>query len=197
MTRFAAMYEGKPAWDIGRPQGAFIGLELAGPLLDVGCGTGENALHFAARGLEVVGIDLVPFAIDRARAKARERGLAATFQIGDALELDRLGRRFATAIDSGVFHVFDDAERGRYVDSLGRALDPGGRYVMLVFNDREPMGWGGPRRVRRDEIEATFTIERGWAIRSIAEARLETTIHPNGGLGWLATVDRLRSESEP
>src|SRR6266567_364886 len=165
MNRFDAMYEGTPPWDIGRPQGAFVRLEAEGqirsPVLDVGCGTGENALYLAARGHEVVGVDLVERAIAKASAKAEERGLAVRFEIADALALEGLGRSFATAIDSGVFHVFDDVERARYVASLARAVAPGGRYFMLVFSHLEPTDWGGPRRIRREEIEAAFAT--GWA----------------------------------
>ncbi len=193
MNRFDAMYEGTPPWDIGRPQGAFVRLEAEGqirsPVLDVGCGTGENALYLAARGHEVVGVDLVERAIAKARAKAEERGLAVRFEIADALALEGLGRSFATAIDSGVFHVFDDVERARYVASLARAVAPGGRYFMLVFSHLEPTDWGGPHRIRREEIEAAFAT--GCAVRAIEPARLETHVHRHGGLAWLATLERL------
>ena len=102
-------------WDIGRPQPAFARLadegRLAGRLLDVGCGTGENALLAADHGADVTGIDIAPTAIARARAKASARGLAARFEVADALDLGRLGLTFDTVIDSGVFHVFGDDDR--------------------------------------------------------------------------------------
>jgi SAM-dependent methyltransferase len=137
--RFQQAYSGTPPWDIGRPQGAIVRLaEL-----------GEHALFFAARGLDVWGVDLVGAAIAKAQEKARVRGEThAVFQVGDALNLDPLGRTFRTAIDSGVFHVFSDEDRARYVASLARALEPGGTYVALVFSDCEPTEWGGPRRRR-------------------------------------------------
>ena len=90
-------------------------------MLDAGCGTGENALFFAARGFEVVGVDAVEAAVEAARAKAEARGLAAEFLVHDALTLEGLGRRFATVVDSGLFHTFDDGERRRYVASLAAA----------------------------------------------------------------------------
>jgi SAM-dependent methyltransferase len=187
------MYDGTPPWDIGRPQPAFVELEaerrIESPVLDVGCGTGETALFLAERRHDVVGVDLIARAIDRARHKAHERKLHVDFRVGDALALAGLGRRFRTVIDSAVFHVFDDSERVRYVRSLAEVLEEGGFYFMLVFSDAEPADWGGPRRIRREEIEAAFGS--GWAIESIVPHRIETNFHPEGGgKGWLASIRR-------
>jgi 2-polyprenyl-3-methyl-5-hydroxy-6-metoxy-1,4-benzoquinol methylase len=116
-----------PPWDIGRPQVAFARLAagglLEGEVLDVGCGTGEQAMVAAASGADVTGIDISPAAIDRARRKAADRGLRVRFEVGDALDLAALGRGFEVIIDSGVFHVFDDADRARYVASLASVRD--------------------------------------------------------------------------
>jgi ubiquinone/menaquinone biosynthesis C-methylase UbiE len=195
MSRFLTAYDGAPPpWDIGRPQPAIVALEsgglIQGPVLDVGCGTGENALFLAEHGHEVHGVDIVPRAIEIAREKAESRGLPATFSVGDVLTLETLGRTFRGAIDSGVFHVFDDAERIRYVHSLARAIEPAGVLHVLVFSDREPADWGGPRRIRRQELEAAFTRARGWAVRTIVEVRFHALHLPEGGFGWRATVDR-------
>ena len=78
-NRFIQAYKGKPPWDIGRHQPAFEALadagEIVGPVLDAGCGTGENALFLAARGFEVVGVDAVEAAVEAARRMAVARGL--------------------------------------------------------------------------------------------------------------------------
>ncbi|NUP13586.1 MAG: class I SAM-dependent methyltransferase [Polyangiaceae bacterium] len=193
-SRFQAAYEGTPPWDIGRPQRSFKELldkgGVRGPILDVGCGTGENALAFAAAGYEVTGVDIIARAIDKARDKARERGVSATFEVADALELGKLQRSFSSVVDSAVFHVFNDEDRVRYVASLAHVLEPGGRYYMLSFSDAEPTDWGGPRRISRAEIEEAF--RDGWKIESIEPTRLETTFHENGGHAWFATVLRTR-----
>ena len=80
---------GRPPWDIGRPQPAFVRLadsgEIAEPVLDCGCGTGEHALMIAERGMEVVGVDFAPAAIEVARSKAAERGLNVDFRVTNAL----------------------------------------------------------------------------------------------------------------
>jgi cyclopropane fatty-acyl-phospholipid synthase-like methyltransferase len=185
---------GRPApWDIGRPQPAFIRLadegRLTGRLLDAGCGTGENALLAAGRGADVTGIDVAPTAIARARAKASERGLTARFEVADATDLGRLGLTADTVIDSGVFHVFGDDDRARYVTSLAAVLEPGGTCYLMCFSDRQPGTWG-PRRVRADELRAAFGD--GWAVESITADNFE--INPMEGTtqvqAWLAAIRR-------
>jgi cyclopropane fatty-acyl-phospholipid synthase-like methyltransferase len=188
-----------PPWDIGRPQPAFVRLAerglLSGRLLDSGCGTGENVLLAAARGAEATGVDISPQAIARARDKAAERGLTARFEVADALRLGQLGMTFDVLIDSGVFHIFDDEDRGRYVASLAAVLPPGGRCYLMCFSDRQP-GTVGPRRVRQDELRAAFSD--GWEVASIEADTFE--VNPGiefspgtpaaGAQAWLATLVR-------
>ena len=192
---FAEMYEGTPPWDIGRPQGAFVRLaeqgEVEGEVLDAGCGTGENALHLAALGYSVLGIDAVPRAIELARAKTRQRGRAAEFLVADALRLEALGKMFDTVIDSGLFHVFSDEDRARYVASLARAVRDGGRVHVLCFSEREAGDWG-PRRVTERELREAF--RDGWRVERIVPERLETNMGPEGVQGWLATARRVEGE---
>ena len=183
----------RPPWDIGRPQPAFVRLAdgglLRGRVLDAGCGSGEHALLAAARGADVVGVDVSPRAIERARRKAGERGIAVRFEVADALRLGELGLTFDTVIDSGLFHVFDDADRARYVTSLASVLEPGGTCYLMCFSDRQP-GTMGPRRVSQEELRAAFSDGR--AVTSIVAEAFEV----NPGLGtptaqaWLATIRR-------
>jgi SAM-dependent methyltransferase len=186
--------DARPPWDIGRPQPAFLRLAdgglLRGSLLDAGCGTGEHTLLAASRAADAVGIDISPLAIGRARAKAEQRGVNARFEVGDVLRLERPGPGFDTVIDSGVFHVFDDSDRPRYVASLASALRPGGTCYLMCFSDRQP-GDEGPRRVSQDELRSAFAD--GWAVASIAADEFE--VNPGLGipaaLAWLATLRRL------
>ena len=183
-----------PPWDVGRPQPAFVRLAdrgaLRGHLLDAGCGTGENALLATAHSAGVVGVDVSPTAIARARAKAAERGLSARFEVADALHLSQLGLTFDTVIDSGLFHVFDDENRARYVASLASALRSGGSCYLMCFSDLQP-GTFGPRRVRKDEIISAFSD--GWSVTGI-EAD-EFVVNRELGIAtaraWLATIRRL------
>ena len=186
----------KPApWDIGRPQPAFVRLVegglLSGRLLDAGCGTGEQTLLAASHGADAMGIDVSVRAIELARGKAAERGLTARFEVADALRLGDLGLMFDVVLDSGVFHVFDDKDRVKYVASLASVLRDGGYCHLLCFSDRQP-GTLGPRRVRQDELRAAFSD--GWRIVSIEAATFELN---ESGLGislaqaWLADIQRV------
>lgn len=182
-----------PPWDIGRPQPAFVRLAdsglLSGRVLDAGCGTGEHVLLAAAHGAQAMGVDVSVLAIEKARGKAAERGLTARFEVADALHLERLGETFGTVIDSGLFHVFDDADRARYVTSLAAVLEPGGSYFMMCFSDSQPGVWG-PRRVRREEIQHAFAD--GWEVASLTPDTF--TINPIEGAAsaaaWLAVIHR-------
>ncbi len=194
---FQAKYAGQPPWDIGRPQPTLVDAagQVAGSILDVGCGTGENALFFAERGHQVTGIDFLTEPIELARKKAAARGLTATFLVRDALELTKLSEVFDSAIDSGLFHVFSDTDRERYVAGLASVLKPGGRLFLLCFSDAEPPG-EGPRRVSRKELEQTFS--HGWAIESMELSRFEVrpdmpelNFTPGGPRAWFVVVRRV------
>jgi SAM-dependent methyltransferase len=187
---FEASYEGTPPWDIGRPQPPFAALAESGalpaPLLDVGCGTGEHVLMVAAAGIDATGIDIAPTAIRLAEAKAAERGLAATFVVGDACRAT-FAEPFETVLDCGLFHTFDDADRAAFVSHLGTTVRPGGRFFMLCFSDSEPGDWG-PRRISTDEIEAAF--RDGWTVDAIEPADVQVTIRDEPVRAWLATITR-------
>jgi SAM-dependent methyltransferase len=167
------MYTGEPPpWDTGRAQRAFVDVaeRVEGTVLDAGCGTGENALYLASRGLQVTGIDFLQGPIKQAVRKASARGLAARFLVRDALTLSSWDERFDVVLDSGLFHVFDDADRARYVEGLAIVLKPGGRLFLLCFSDAQP-GVEGPRRISRAELETAFG--RGWIIESIEPTTFE------------------------
>jgi ubiquinone/menaquinone biosynthesis C-methylase UbiE len=193
---FENLYAGPAPWDIDKPQGRIVAIadRVTGPVLDAGCGTGEHALFFAARGLRVTGIDFVVEAIRRARVKAAERGLSVEFLVKDALTLADWGKRFRSVIDCGLFHVFSDADRRRYVEGLARVLKPGGQLFLMCFSDQEP-GTEGPRRVSRQELYDAFVD--GWDVESVkpAQAELnpeftEVKFSEGGPKVWFAVVRR-------
>lgn len=189
----ASYQEEPPPWDIGRPQPAIVrlaaGVKFADPVLDAGCGTGENALHVASLGATVLGFDVADTAVGLAREKARVRGIDAAFVVADALGLERLGGRFRTVLDCGLFHTFDGAERLVYAVSLASVTEHGGMLYVLCFSDQGPDR--GPHPISQNELQAAFSLENGWRVETIAPAEVQTRIHEHGVSAWLAAVRRL------
>ncbi len=133
--------ETNPPWDIGKPQPPFVAVadQIVSPVLDVGCGTGGTSVFFAARGAEVTGVDFVEDAIRRARVRADERGVDVEFLVQDVMTLRDWNRRFASVIDSGLFHIYAGDERRRYVQGLAHVLKPGGLAVSESFQSYDPL----------------------------------------------------------
>jgi len=195
-TAFEELYGGPAPWDIGKPQGRFVAIadQVTSPVLDAGCGTGEHALFLSALGHRVTGIDFVPEAIRRARHKAALRGLSVEFLVKDATRLKDWNERFASVIDCGLFHVFSDDDRRRYVQGLAQVVESGGRVFLLCFSDEEP-GTEGPRRVSRQELYDAFAD--GWQVESVQLVQVE--INPEfteikfsegGPKAWFAVIRR-------
>jgi SAM-dependent methyltransferase len=196
-STFETAYAGQAPWDIGRPQQPFLDAadRITGSVLDAGCGTGDTALYFAGRGHQVTGIDFLDEPIRRARRKAAERGVPATFLVQDALTLADWDERFDSVIDSGLFHVFSDEDRRRYVEGLAAVLRPGGRLFLLCFSDEEP-GTQGPRRVSKQELHDAFA--GGWCIESLQPSRYEVrpdlkdlSVSEGGPRAWFAVIRRV------
>jgi 2-polyprenyl-3-methyl-5-hydroxy-6-metoxy-1,4-benzoquinol methylase len=186
---FEEMYKGVPPWEIDGPQSEIVHLaelgEIKSPVLDVGCGTGENALYLAKLGFEITGIDIVSMAVEKALNKAKERSMPATFLVWDALNLQGLQRSFNTVIDSGFFHALPDKKRPVFVKSLASVLNPGGTYFMMCFSEHEPGSWG-PRRLTQAEILESFT--QGWHINYIREAQFDTNLGSRKCNAWLSSI---------
>ena len=189
--------EGRPIWDIGRPQAPFmeIASKVQGPVLDVGCGTGSVAIFFAEKGNAVTGIDLVDKAIERAREKAAGKNLKVTFLIKDAFTLIDSDWRFPSIIDSGLFHVFaDDLERQRlYVQALAHVIEPNGTLYLLAAKD-QPEGSAALSGYSYAELRKAFS--QGWEFESlkefVAEVTPETAMkHPDTQwTTWFAVIKR-------
>jgi cyclopropane fatty-acyl-phospholipid synthase-like methyltransferase len=193
---FEKAYAGQAPWDIGKPQKAIVDAadRITGSVLDAGCGTGDAALFLAGRGNTVTGIDFLEEPIKRAKHKAAERGLSATFLVKDALTLSDWSERFDNVVDSGLFHVFSDDDRRRYVSGLATVLKPGGRLFLMCFSDETP-GTQGPRRVSKKELHDAFAA--GWTIASIEPTVFEVRpelkdvlFGPGGPKAWFVVVRR-------
>jgi SAM-dependent methyltransferase len=184
---------GTAPWDIGRPQPAIVRLAaeggFAGAVLDAGCGTGENALHIASLGLPVLGVDVAETALAIARAKADDRGIEVELAAADAFQLERLGRKFETVLDCGLFHTFDAEERLEYVASLASVIEHDGTLYVLCFSDEGPDT--GPHPISQEELRAAFNRSNGWSVAAIESNRIQTRNHDDGTPAWFATIKRI------
>src|SRR4051812_36884442 len=111
-----------------------------------------------------------------------------------ALALTDLDRHFDGVIDSGLFHVFSDEDRARYVAGLAHVTRPGGRLFLLCFSDEEP-GTQGPRRVSEREIREAYAD--GWAVEEVRAARFEVrpdlegiSFSEGGPKAWSSVIRR-------
>jgi len=200
----ASYSDGPAPWDIGRPQPAIVRLAsaggFAGAVLDAGCGTGEHALLVASLGLPVLGVDVAETALAIAREKAaqkkiNDRDIAqdlgnVEFALADAFHLERLGRRFETVLDCGLFHTFNGDERLEYVASLASVTEHDGTLYVLCFSDDVPDT--GPHPIRQEELRAAFNPDNGWNVAAIKPDRIHTRFHGDDGApAWFATIKRI------
>jgi SAM-dependent methyltransferase len=163
---------------------------FVGAVLDAGCGTGENALHVASLGLSVLGIDVAETALAIAREKADDRGIKVEFARADAFQLERLGRRFDTVLDCGLFHTFYRDERARYAASLASATEHNGTLFVLCFSDDGPNI--GPHPISQEQLRAAFNPGNGWSFAAIEPDWLQTRFHDDDGApAWLGTIKRI------
>lgn len=194
---YSAERAGQPAaWEIGRAQPVVVALADAGafgdPLLDLGCGTGANAIALAQRGLRVTAVDFVPQAVEAARARAMAAlgpAHGIDFAVADALALAKAlpGRAFDTVLDSAVFHVFGDADRPRYRASIDAVTRVGSKLFVIVFSPAETRP-GGPRRVGEGEL--ADALAPSWQLVNCEPCRYETNIHEGGSRAICAAFVR-------
>lgn len=198
-------FAGPPPWNIGEPQPELAALvrdgKVSGHVLDAGCGHAELALALAATDTTVVGIDVSPTAIAAATEAARQRGLSnVTFACADITSFTGYDERFATIIDSTLFHSLPVESRDAYLQSVHRAAVPGAGYFVLVFaKGAFPAEMeGGPNEVT--ELELREAVSRYWIIDDIRPALIHTNVPklpgmPPPPLDMLDDRGRLRMQA--
>ena len=134
----------KPDWDTGvtppEVTTALDAFKQSGRALDLGCGTGTNAVFLAQQGWQVTGVDFSPKALELARDKAQRVGAAVNFHLGDVSRLDFLREPFDLILDIGCLHGLDRASRARYAAQLRRLTHPASKF--LLFGFKRPVFFG-------------------------------------------------------
>lgn len=133
-----------------------------GRALDLGCGTGTNALYLAQHGFEVVGIDFVSRAIAAARTKAQAQNARVEFRAGDVLSPGPFANPFDLILDIGCFHSINPDGRIRYAQNARDWTKPGSILMVYAFFPRDFMG--RTIGLTRDEMTTlfadTFVLQR-------------------------------------
>jgi SAM-dependent methyltransferase len=145
-------------WDTGTPDALLVEMIESraiapGRTLEIGCGTGTNAIFLAQHGFDVLGVDISELAVDKARAKAQGR---CRFEVVDFLAAAPAGGPFQFVFDRGCFHVFDDeGERARFAQKVAAELVEHGLWLSLIGStEGPPRDEGPPRRSARDVMNA-------------------------------------------
>ena len=163
-------------WDIAKAQPELVDAigrgDFLGPaVLDVGCGTGDNAILLARSGFRVTAFDLVEKAVSIAKQRVADAGeMSGSLDVYQAnvFELDKTpfhNMKFDTVLDSAIFHcIGDDDAQKRYVDTISKYVRKGGRFLMHVFSDQNPDPWVGPRRISEAHVRTFFNETTGWKV---------------------------------
>jgi SAM-dependent methyltransferase len=145
----------------------------AGRALDVGCGTGTQAVYLAREGWQVTAIDAVPRPLSRARARAEAAGVKVDWILADVARIERLelAGGFTLVFDRGCFHGLDDAQRAAYAAAVTNLAGPGATLLMMAFApNRVPIG---PAGVEQSELIGRFA---GWQLVSAeSDSRRESS----------------------
>jgi cyclopropane fatty-acyl-phospholipid synthase-like methyltransferase len=145
-------------------------------ILDLGTGPATQAMNLANRGFDVLGTDISPSAIKKAKASAKAAGLAIEFRVDDILRSKLAANLVDAIVDRGVFHVLPPEKRSVYVAAVHRILRPGGWLFLKCFSDKEP-GTYGPYRIASGELREYF--RKTFEVVSIVDTVFDGTLEPS------------------
>ena len=190
--RFNEHYkEGSAPWDIGKPDFNLIQAVTTTPIapcktLEIGCGTGDNAIWLSHQNFTVVGVDSADIAIEKARKKAAQTNVTCTFAVRSFLKSHVKGSPFGFAFDRGCFHTLDAAsERQAFAKQVNRHLGENGLWLSLIGNaDDENLNEGPPKRTARDIVGA---VEPYFEILSLVSSQFETHL-PAPSRAWVCLM---------
>lgn len=198
-NRFEERYRsGDTPWDYGTPDDNLINMVAQWPIqpcnaLDIGCGTGENALWLARHNFEVTGCDISQTAIDRAAEKASGSKLDCTFVVADFLKSSIPGSPFGVVFDRGCLHTFDERnERMQFAENVSSCLETGGYWLTLTGNADEPEREIGPPRLTANELAAA--VEPWFEILSLTSGHFGS-MQPDPPRAWICLM-RKREQAQ-
>lgn len=188
----ATYRQGTPPWETGRPAGELIRvlsrrLIKPGRTLELGCGTGADAIYLARHGFEVTAVDSSPIAVERARLRAEQEDVLLRFVLADAFQFCPTAGQFDLVYDAGFYHFIRQVALDRLLDLLWRVTRPGSLYLTLAGSTRETAE-GGPPQVAEQEIYAE--LGRLFEPLQVRSFTFESPHRKEGFLGWSCLMQR-------
>lgn len=192
-----AFYQGDEPlpWDNPVPPPELVALVESGDLapcnaLDVGCGLGYYSIYLAQQGFTVTGIDISPTAVLQAQVNATVAGVSATFQALDVRQIATLNDRYGFVFEWGMLHFLMPEFREQYVGDLAKLVIPGGKYMVLTFNEASPEWGGGKYRIGRTGAKVYYSsmdelIDLYAPCFRVIESRIRPTYFTNTGITHL------------
>ncbi len=169
---------GSTPWDIGRPDFNLTDMVTEKPIrdckaLEIGCGTGSNAVWLAQQNFSVTATDVSEIAIQKAKERASDAGVKCVFLVSDFLNDEISGAPFGFVFDRGCFHSFDsDEERKQLAENVAFHLEKEGLWLSLVGStDGPPREVGPPQRSARDIVIA---VEPYFEILSLSSSHFDS-----------------------
>jgi methyl halide transferase len=186
-----AYREGSAPWDIGKPDFNLIQTVTTTPIvpckaLDIGCGTGDNAIWLAQQKFDVIGIDFSDIAIEKAREKATKANLMCTFTLLNILKSHVDGAPFGFVFDRGCFHTMDStSERKTFAKHVSRHLEENGLWLSLIGNADDQHAAEGPPKLSAREIAGA--VESYFEILSLVSSHFEAHL-PAPPRAWVCLM---------
>jgi SAM-dependent methyltransferase len=184
--------EGTPPWETNKPAAELVRLVEERQIkpcstLEIGCGSGANAVYLAKRGFELTAIDSSPTAIERARTRAERQDALLRIVLDDVFEFSQKSGSFDFVFDAGFYHFIRRVDLSRFLDLLWRVTHPGSHYFTLAGSDQE-QAEGGPPRVSEESIR--WELGRLFEIVELRPFRFESPCNKEGFLGWACLMRR-------
>ena len=185
--------EGRPPWETGMASSELVklieeGILPVGRVLEIGCGTGANAVCLAKHGFEVTAIDSSPTALERARRRGRIENAPVHFILDDVYQFAENAGSFDLVLDAGFYHFARRDNLDGYLDILWRLTEPGSSYVTLAGNTDEEEVEGGPPQVSEDDIHNE--LGRLLDMVQLRTFQFESPNRQEGYLGWSCVMRR-------
>lgn len=188
-----AMYRmGTPPWEAPGPAKELVqildeGLLKPCRVLEIGCGTGADAVLLAKRGFEVTAVESSPIALERARSRAQRAGVLIRFVLEDIYSFGRHCGAFELVYDNGFYHYARLVDLDKFLDLLWRVTQPGS-YYLTIAGAPDPSIQDGFPQVSEQSLR--FELGRLFQCIQLRSCRLHTFHRPEGYLAWACLMQR-------